>query len=304
MPPEFLLNIGILALWLLSLIITFLYARSRNKNEHEQSVSNDHKNQPQSVAKYYDDWTQRYLDTYGEIIQAYRPSNTDELLRYTIQSIGLQDGQRILDAGCGVCGPAVFFAKHLDLQIEAVTISPKQVEIGKTKIQEATVENKVQVRQGDYHELSNIYEGQEFDGILFLESLGHAANPQKVIQEAYKLTKRGGFIYIKDFFPKEEAHPVLAQQIGKVIDRINDAYTYNVLDLYETLSALRSVGFEIIYIKRPGYENDIYIRADFEKKNGIELYGGKAEFVPAEWLEIKCQKIIYECNEVVKEGTW
>lgn len=246
----------------------------------------------EEVEKYYDEWTSRYLDVYGDVIQAFRPSNTEELLDYTIGSAGIADGMRVLDAGCGVCGPATHFASRLqNLAIEAVTISQVQVEEGRKKVIEAGVANRVRVEKGDYHRLDQIFEPESFDLVLFLESLGHAEDPGEVIRAASEVVKPGSCVYIKDFFPLETKDEYVKGRVAEVIDNINRLYSYNVLDLHETLSSLRKNGFLIDTIKCPSYENDVGIRAAFEDQFGIDIYGGGSAFLPAEWLEIRCRKI-------------
>lgn len=245
-----------------------------------------------AVEKYYDEWTSKYLEVYGDVIQAYRPLSTADLLDYTIESAGLANEMQVLDAGCGVCGPAVHFAKKLPgLILQAITISEVQVNEGKKRISEAGLEHRINVQKGDYHFLDQQFAGQAFDMVLFLEALGHAAEPDQVINAAAALTKPGGYIYIKDFFPLETKDQFLQNRINEVVGNINEMYSYNVLDLHQTLSSLRKAGFLIDFIKRPAYESDINIRKAFEDKFGIDTHAGKQEFLPAEWLEIKCQKI-------------
>ena len=81
---------------------------------------------PEDVAAYYDIWTEKYMEAFGDCIQAHRPASEVDLLDYLLRRAGLRDGHRALDAGCGICGPARHFARRLNIEIEAVTISPVQ----------------------------------------------------------------------------------------------------------------------------------------------------------------------------------
>lgn len=243
------------------------------------------------VAEYYDTTTEGYLQTYGEAIQAFRPKQLSDLYEYLISSIGINDGMKILDAGCGVGGPAIYFAKKRKVDITGYTISQKQVDIAKENIGKLWwKKGKVDVRLGDYHELSQLEGPETFDAVLFLESLGHSYDPRKVISEAYRVLKPDGIIYIKDFFPHEVADPDLTEKYRYVINRINDAYAYNVLDLITLIEALRQTGFMIGFIKKFDFADDISARAAFEELYGIDLFGDIPEFRVAEWLEIKCIK--------------
>lgn len=249
-----------------------------------------YKNQSEKVAAYYNEWNEKFIRIYGKTIQAHRPSSERDLMDYTIRSADLKDGHKILDAGCGNCGPSVYFADKLNVQVEAITISQKQAEEAQKKISENKLEKKINVQPGDYHELDLIYPHDSFDRVLFLESLGHAGLPSKVINAAYKVLKPGGEIYIKDFYPKTQDDENVRKKIKRVVDNLNNNYNYNTLDLTETINALRKSNFEIVFIKQIEFTNDAFIKNDFEEKFGIDLFGDIEEFYFAEWLEIKCIK--------------
>ena len=244
----------------------------------------------EAIGKYYDKFTEGYLATYGSTIQAFRPSNLSDLHEYVIQSAGLSDGQAILDAGCGVGGPSMYFADKLDVTIQGITISQEQVNIANRRIQERSLGEKVKVGLGDFHELNTQFSENSFDRVLFLESLGHAEDSASVIKQCFSILKDEGEIYIKDFFPFEIEDEAKRERHQFVIDRINDSYFYNVLNLNKTLSALRRVGFEVLFVKKFDFVDDITARAAFEENFKIDLFGEMEEFRVAEWLEIKCRK--------------
>ena len=244
----------------------------------------------QQVGEYYDEWHEKYMDVYGDVIQAYRPASQTNLLNYLQASIGLTEGKKIVDAGCGICAPSVHFAANLNLEMFGVTISQRQVEAANVLIKKHGLEERVSCIQGDYHLLDKLLPANEYDGVIFLESLGHASNPDMVINAAAKITKPGGFIYVKDFYPRETDNPELKNRIAKTIDKINKEYCYKVLDLHQTLSSLRRAGFAITSIKCFDFESDVSVRTTFESQFGIDVFEG-GEFVPAEWLEIKCKKL-------------
>lgn len=158
----------------------------------------------EEIASYYDRTTETYLRIYGEVIQAFRPKSNRKLLSYLRSSIGFKKGQKILDAGCGVGGPAVYFANKVNVSIEGVTISDVQVEKANEKIRSKRLSSRVNIQKGDFHHLSQYFSPLDFDGAIFLESLGHAEDPVKVLNEAAQLVKPNGFIYIKDFLKKNQ----------------------------------------------------------------------------------------------------
>lgn len=245
---------------------------------------------PHEVADYYNAWNEQYRSVYGEIIQAFRPSNTLQLLQYTSQSMGLKDGMKLIDAGCGFAGPSRFFAGQFDLQIDAVTISAAQAEEARKKVAEQNMQQKIVVHEGDYHQLHELFSAEMYDGIFFLESLGHSNDVPAAVRSSWPLLKYGGFIYIKDFFFKQTNDIDFNKRVQEVVKKVNEDYCYNVMALDELIKQLRQCGFVIEFIRPPKFADDIAIRKEFEVKNGIDTFGGHPEFYYAEWLEIKCIK--------------
>ncbi len=245
---------------------------------------------PDQVRKYYDTMTASYLQIYGEVIQAFRPGKPATLLHYIAKSSGLKYGMRILDAGCGVCGPAIFFAKEYKVKVDAVTISPVQVAEARRKIAAQKIQHLVQIKEGDYHQLTSCFEPGKYDAVYFLESLGHSNDIKRVISASYEMLKNGGYIYIKDFYRKISYDTAQQKKTDAVIESVNQHYQYNTLDLNTVVETLRSSGFEIVFIKRFDFKDDISVRFGFEKTHNIDIFEGQPEFYPAEWLEIKCLK--------------
>lgn len=241
----------------------------------------------EKVNNYYNQFTDSYLSTYGEVIQAFRPKNTTELHQYIINSADLKAGQFVLDAGCGVGGPACYFASNAGVEINGITISDKQASMANQLALKKGVSDKCTFVHGDYHNLSTFYKERKFDRILFLESLGHAQNAELVLQEAVKVLQIGGSIYIKDFFPFEIENEALRSKHERVIKAINDSYCYNVLELHSTISAARKLGLQIDFIRKFKFQDDITARSDFEAQNKVDLFGEMEEFRVAEWLELK-----------------
>lgn len=246
---------------------------------------------PEEVADYYDQWTDRYTRVGGELIEAFRTKNDEDLLRYYIKSAQLQNGQKIVDAGCGVGGPAGYFAEKLNVDIDAVTISEVQVVKSKANIAKRTLSGKVRVQKGDYHRLDSLFSSDQYDRVLFLESLGHADSPEKVIRASHKILKAGGCIYIKDFFQKESDDAAFLKKCRKVVANINQYYAYNTLDLHQILTAIRKSGFEMVFLKKPEFQDDVSVRLAFESQHNINIFGDYEPFVPTDWYEIFAKKV-------------
>ncbi len=248
------------------------------------------KSSPEQVRNYYNMMTQSYLDIYGDVIQAFRPSDTDKLLDYIGRSAGINWNVNVLDLGCGVAGPAIYFAKRWNANVDGVTISEVQIKEGNNKIEKADLDNKIKLYLGDYHHLdSNMIKDNYYDVVLYLESLGHSNDVQSAIQQAADKLKTGGVLYIKDFYKKKVENKNEQQKIDKIIDNINQHYSYNTLDLDELRISIKNAGLEIKFVKPFDFIDDINVRFEFEKENKLDIFEG-LEINPADWLEIKCMK--------------
>ena len=135
----------------------------------------------QEVGEYYDRFTQTYLDATGPFLQAFRGRDTDALMEYYVARCDLADGMEIVDAGCGVGGPAIWLARRFPaMKIECLTNSQVQADRASAHAAAAGVEDRVNVRLGDYHDLSRTYPHDRFDRVLFLETLGHSEDIRRV----------------------------------------------------------------------------------------------------------------------------
>jgi ubiquinone/menaquinone biosynthesis C-methylase UbiE len=247
------------------------------------------------VATFYNEQTFNFLKVYGDVIQAFRTKKVGTLLDHQIEAIGLNQNVIALDAGCGVCGPAIYFANKTTCKIEALSISKVQVEIATQKVKEASLESLISVKEGDYHALDKLYLENYFDVVYFLESFGHATNHHKVLEAAWEVLKPGGSIYIKDLFIKKSGVPTLQKEINRGVENINMAYHYNVPDLNEILNTVREKGYilsslKTIDIPLEEFEN-LTISNDFQELTGINRIDNLRNYVfPVDFFELKLIK--------------
>lgn len=245
---------------------------------------------PDAVAQYYDVWTSKYLKHFGDTIQAHRPTRQDELHAYLMQRAGIRDGKRVLDAGCGVCGPSIYFARHRAVTIEALTISPVQAQMATERVAEAGLSNRIQVRVGDFHRLEKLYPREEFDVVYFLESLSHSPNPARALAGAFEILKPGGVVYIKDFFIRPCKTEEEQRRVMRVIANVDRLFAVKTPDAKETLAQLRATGFLPIWSEHPKFVVDNTPWQAFEREHQFDLFEGDPSFDWSEWLEMKFQK--------------
>lgn len=254
---------------------------------------------PEAVGKFYDNNCDAFSRVYGDVIQAFRTTDVTKLLHYQARAMSLKPGMKILDAGCGVCGPAIFFSENYGVVVDAVTVSEKQVAIAKNKIVSAGLSGKVTICKGDYHQLASIFPENSYDVVYFLESFGHSQNKAKAIHAAWQMLKPGGLLYIKDLFVKETIIPRHIKQIKKNIFHLNKAYRYNVGNLYDCIRHIRRKGFilsslKTIDISLEDFEN-LTISNEFQELTGIYKIDDLQSYIfPVDFFELFCIKPWYE----------
>jgi ubiquinone/menaquinone biosynthesis C-methylase UbiE len=102
----------------------------------------------------------------------------------------------ILDIGCGLGGPARYFAKRFQCKITGVDITPGFVETGNKLTALLSMENQVAIEQGDGHRLP--YADGTFDGAYTQHVTMNIADRRQFLGEAYRVLKPGAFFALTE----------------------------------------------------------------------------------------------------------
>jgi cyclopropane fatty-acyl-phospholipid synthase-like methyltransferase len=281
----------ILFFFLISFISLLLILLILNKKDQKKSKTNS-----KDVKKFYNQTTDKFLAVYGEIIQAFRTKNVGAYLDYTMDNMRIQNDMKLLDAGCGVGGPAIHFAKHYpNIQIDACSISEVQIEKANKNIASNSLQDQIKAFCNDYHNLNDNFKHNHYDRVYFLESFGHSHDKKELLNAAWDVLKPGGMVYIKDLFTREVEEEWEQLYIDKICEDINQAYKYHIGDLYETLSILRKKGYIIHFMKIPEVDEkefeNLSISNDFQNLFDIGKIDSWDNYVfPIDFFEILAEK--------------
>jgi cyclopropane-fatty-acyl-phospholipid synthase len=87
-----------------------------------------------------------------------------------IDLLEVKDGNKVLEIGCGWGGFSEYLAKNYNVTIDCITISKKQFEFTKNRINDAGLNNKVNVMFLDYRDLKEKYD--RIASIEMIEAVG------------------------------------------------------------------------------------------------------------------------------------
>ncbi|MEZ5321311.1 MAG: methyltransferase domain-containing protein [Microthrixaceae bacterium] len=200
---------------------------------------------PEDVAAYYDDWNDRYEAVFGDVFQHLKAADHPQLLGHMAEVAELADGDRIVDAGCGVCGPARFMARRNDVTIDAVTVSPRQADRAAELVARDGLEDRITVHTGDFHRLGTFLAPGTYDLVYFLEALVHSHEPRQAIAAAFEVLRPGGRLYVKDFYRARTDDPEWQRVVDECVEATNRICHLTIRNGADMLDWIADAGFEI-----------------------------------------------------------
>jgi ubiquinone/menaquinone biosynthesis C-methylase UbiE len=127
-----------------------------------------------------------------------------------VKKLGVTDGLRVLDLGCGDGTTAVPAAK-LGADVLGVDIASNLVAAGNERAEALGVAN-LRFQEGDATDLSEL-DDEQFDLVVSIFGAMFAPKPFDVAKEMIRVTKPGGRIVMGNWIPND---PTLVAQILKV----------------------------------------------------------------------------------------
>jgi len=132
------------------------------------------------ISKHYDlgnsffsEWLDKSL-TYSSAVYENPNDSLEKAQKNKYQKLidllEVKDGNKVLEIGCGWGGFSEYLAKNYNVTIDCITISKKQFEFTKKRINEAGLNNKVTVMFLDYRDLKEKYD--KIASIEMIEAVG------------------------------------------------------------------------------------------------------------------------------------
>ena len=150
-----------------------------------------------------------------------------------VKRLTKQAPKNILDVATGTGDLAIAMLKATPDKITGIDISNGMLEIGRKKIKEKGLEDKISLQQADSENLP--FEDNGFDAVCVSFGARNFENLEKGLSEMYRVLKPGGNLYILEFsqpdiFPFKQIYQFYFRYIlpllGKIVSNDNSAYNY------------------------------------------------------------------------------
>ena len=111
-------------------------------------------------------------------------------------------GEKVIDAGCGIGGSSIWLANNKNCEVTGINIVDTQVQQASKNAIKAGAENEVKFLKADYAHLP--IKDNTYDVFWALESVVHAPNKADVVNEAFRVLKKGGRIVMAEYLLREK----------------------------------------------------------------------------------------------------
>ncbi|MEU1009625.1 cyclopropane-fatty-acyl-phospholipid synthase family protein [Streptomyces sp. NPDC005890] len=154
--------------------------------------------------------------------------------------LGLKEGQRLLDVGCGWGSMAIHAAREYGVSVVGVTLSQEQAAYARKRVADEGLTDRVEIRVQDYRDVAD----GPFDAISSIGMAEHVGAEKylEYARQLYDLLKPGGRL--------------LNHQIGRRPQRDESAYEVDeFIDSYVFPDGeLAPVGTTVTQLERAGFE--------------------------------------------------
>tara|TARA_Y100000590_G_scaffold125306_1_gene143334 strand:+ start:208 stop:1383 length:1176 start_codon:yes stop_codon:yes gene_type:complete len=269
-------------------------------------LKNTKKNSRDYISRHYDlgnEFFSLWLDktlTYSSAIFENEKNNLEEAqinkYKKLINLIRPKAGDKVLEIGCGWGGFAEYIGKNFDVKLDCITISKKQFEFAKKRIQSNQLNEKINISMMDYRDVKKKY--NSIASIEMIEAVGknYLKNYFKSIKENLQINGTAAiqaitiddklfdryktkedfiqkYIFPGGFLPSKKSLYKYANDTGLEVDQYNSygQHYSNTLNIWKNeftkkWEEISKQGFDLTF-KRMWNFYLSYCEAGFKSKN-------------------------------------
>jgi SAM-dependent methyltransferase len=135
-------------------------------------------------------------ETFGEDIGLHSWGNAQEV-RADIVRLGISSSSRVVDLGCGPCGPLTFILKTVGCRGTGIELSPSALRAGEARARSLGVEALLSVQEGDLNEPLP-YPVRSFDAAIAIDVVLHLRDRSKFFGDVANILRPGGKFVFTD----------------------------------------------------------------------------------------------------------
>jgi len=150
-------------------------------------------------------------------------------------------GMHIVDVGCGIGGPARYFAQRFGCRVTGVDITPEFIEAGRALTRQVGLEDQVTLLEGDGAALP--LPDAAHDGALLQNVTMNVADKAALYAEAARVLKPGAFLCVTEAALGPAGDPIYPMPWS------DDGETSFLVTPRETESLIRAAGFTDISVE-------------------------------------------------------
>eukprot|EP01095_Lingulamoeba_sp_RSL-Kostka_P010907 TRINITY_DN400_c0_g3_i2.p1 TRINITY_DN400_c0_g3~~TRINITY_DN400_c0_g3_i2.p1 ORF type:complete len:378 (+),score=162.67 TRINITY_DN400_c0_g3_i2:67-1200(+) len=230
-----------------------------HNDEDEDHLELRNTNYTTMINKYYDMVTDFYEWGWGQSFH-FAPRYKGEAFyaslarheHYLALKMQIKAGDKILDCGCGVGGPARSIARFADCHVTGLNNNAYQLSRAKLHTEKANLTDQLSWVKADFMHIP--FDDNHFDGVYEIEATAHAPDKVACYKEILRVLKPGQFFgsyewcLTDKYDPNNDVH----KQIKKGIEE-GDGLP-DIATTQEVVDALKEAGFEILI------EDDIAVK--------------------------------------------
>ncbi len=220
----------------------------------------------------------------GQFVGQYSDNSADDILMLATRA-QVGPGTRVLDIGCGACGPASFLVESRSCHVTGVDLSRRHIAAARERVAAKGLSNQVELIEGDIYEVAT--DLARVDVVIGLGAWCHF-DPKELFPVCRTLLKPGGRIAFMQRILLGGVDNTLWQQLTQewACPSVESFASY-----YE---ALRSNGFTDVYIedRTPAY---VSLQQRFVDAR-LELKGKLVKILGEEGFERDLALVQAECQ--------
>ncbi|CRG88673.1 sterol 24-C-methyltransferase [Talaromyces islandicus] len=164
---------------------------------------------------------------------------------YLAHVMGLKEGMKVLDVGCGVGGPAREIVKFSGVNVVGFNNNDYQIERATRYAQREGLADKLTFQKGDFMQMP--FPDNSFDAVYAIEATVHAPKLEGVYSEIRRVLKPGGIFGVYEWLMTDEYDNDNQEhrEIRLGIEQ-GDGIS-NMVRISEGLDAIKAAGFELLH---------------------------------------------------------